>query len=273
MRKDMYKIIVERPRRGRHWPASPRPRVDPEFSAGFEGLRRRHVERKSLNENLRPLQRYLHAQVGRPWDKVYASICAGIDRRNTVQQHIHQHLADFVALKVVDVDGTWCFNGRWGRMERLSSIWAPGLYVDPCTGLLQINREQRRQRQRDRRNVAAESPQRIDIAPMRQLHRVQGCWYEITLATVEDGEREQPLPFCAMRGRQLGDCPARENRRGVASNHTLFGRADVYAKQKRQLGARELQRRGLSNGLAANECEQAGQDTQWKTAMTKRLRL
>ena len=30
-----------------------------------------------------PLERYLHQQVGRPWDAVYAEICAGIDRRST----------------------------------------------------------------------------------------------------------------------------------------------------------------------------------------------
>ena len=47
---------------------------------------------RGLNENLAPLRRYLHAQIGRPWNKVFSEICAGIDRRNTVQQHIHQHI-------------------------------------------------------------------------------------------------------------------------------------------------------------------------------------
>ena len=38
--------------------------------------RRRHVRErggfKVLNENLAPLRRYLEAQVGRPWDKIYS---------------------------------------------------------------------------------------------------------------------------------------------------------------------------------------------------------
>jgi len=39
-------------------------------------------------------------QLGRPWNKVFSEICAGIDRRNTVQQHIHQHIRDFIAIEV-----------------------------------------------------------------------------------------------------------------------------------------------------------------------------
>jgi hypothetical protein len=39
---------------------------------------RRDIGRPALNENLNPLKRYLHAQVGRPWNKVYAEIAARI---------------------------------------------------------------------------------------------------------------------------------------------------------------------------------------------------
>jgi hypothetical protein len=55
---------------------------------------------RELNENLAPLRRYLHTQIGRPWNKVFREVCAGIDRRNTVQQHIHQHIRDFIAIDV-----------------------------------------------------------------------------------------------------------------------------------------------------------------------------
>jgi hypothetical protein len=55
---------------------------------------------RALNENLAPLRRYLHALIGRPWNNVFNEICSGIDRRNTVQQHIHQHIRDFIAIDV-----------------------------------------------------------------------------------------------------------------------------------------------------------------------------
>ena len=77
---------------------------------------------RSLNENLAPLRRYLHAQVGRPWNKVFSEICC-IDRRNTVQQHIHQHIGDpFIAVDVdvregrpIDLLARWGFSG--GSLE------------------------------------------------------------------------------------------------------------------------------------------------------------
>jgi hypothetical protein len=31
----------------------------------------------------------VRAQLGRPWDKVFSEICAGIDRRNTVLRRLY----------------------------------------------------------------------------------------------------------------------------------------------------------------------------------------
>src|SRR5271165_5191662 len=102
MRDDMARVIVERPRipdykdrrKGRSRALEDQP--------GHESMRRPHLlkgEGKHLNENLRPLRRYLERQVGRPWDKVYAEIARRLRADNTVQQHVRHHLADFVAVK------------------------------------------------------------------------------------------------------------------------------------------------------------------------------
>ncbi|HXR89832.1 MAG TPA: hypothetical protein VN750_06060, partial [Steroidobacteraceae bacterium] len=95
-----------------------------------------------LNENLQPLRRYLQAQIGRPWDKVYSEICARIDRRNTVQQHIHQHIDDFIAIKVREKDGKLIAVGRGDPRE----LWYGELYVDPRTGIIREYRRRRRWR-------------------------------------------------------------------------------------------------------------------------------
>ena len=96
MRDDMSKVIVERPRRGG--------RTDKHkgrlYRAGEElpgkiGMKQGYTDRKGLNENLSPLKRWLESQVNRPWDKVYAELCANIDRRNTVQEHIFAHIDQF----------------------------------------------------------------------------------------------------------------------------------------------------------------------------------
>ena len=91
----MYKVIVERPRRRKDGDANAKRLRDAWDGPTRLGTRAGYGHR-NLNENLAPLRRYLHAQVGRPWNKAFSGICAGIDRRNTVQQHIHQHVRDFI---------------------------------------------------------------------------------------------------------------------------------------------------------------------------------
>ena len=248
MRNDMYKVIVERPRRGGY--ASACRRVDDlDESPRCEGLRKRHRDRKWLNENLRPLERYLAAQVGRPWDKVYAEICAGIDRRNTVQQHIHQHLTDFVAINVVDLDGTLCAS-RWGRPEPIGRYWGPAFYVDPRTGLLRRNRLRERARceyaETRGQGMQPQNEHRRIIDAMHQLHCIAGLWFWVELAPVADAmQRDKPIDV--LRRLEPGKCPEWNDAKGIRSNYTLFGRTDVYARSKRQLSARELQQYGLSN--------------------------
>src|SRR6185437_6639175 len=141
MRQDMYKVIVERPRTGkRAHPAALRLRDDLDgptrlgMRAGYGFL--------DLNENLQPLRRYLQAQIGRPWDKVYSEICARIDRRNTVQQHIHQHIDDFIAIKVREKEGKLIAVSRGNPRE----LWYEELYVDPRTGIIREYRRGRRSR-------------------------------------------------------------------------------------------------------------------------------
>ena len=125
MRWDMFKIIVERPRRyGPGGWTRGRPHRDVENAPSHEGIRRRYsdYERKELNENLAPLRRYLVRQVGRPWNKVFGEICQHLRNDNTVQEHVRLHLDDFVSTQ--------------GRDTRL-------LYVDRRTGILRMNKPRR----------------------------------------------------------------------------------------------------------------------------------
>jgi len=113
MRADMSRVIVERPRRGG---GDRRGRAVPfENLPQHEGMRRPHQRSggaKELNENLAPLRRYLERQVGRPWDKVYAEIAKHLRADNAVQQHVRDHLRDFVAIKDAP---TWTPGLRPGR--------------------------------------------------------------------------------------------------------------------------------------------------------------
>src|SRR5262245_35416893 len=140
MRADMAKVIVERPRhKGWAW-RKPKGyqrqlhRYGDEGPPQCEGMKRRWKHGiKALNEHLGPLRRYLDSQVGRPWVKVFAEICAHIDRSSAVQDHVRDHVADYVTVHVILNDGVPCSGEGRNHGWPLRPGW---WYVCPRTGLL-----------------------------------------------------------------------------------------------------------------------------------------
>jgi hypothetical protein len=211
--------------------------------------------RPMLNENLAPLRRYLQAQIGRPWNTVFSEICARIDRRNTVQQHIHQHIRDFIATEV-DV--------REGRLVDLASfrspdfvVWQP-LYVDPRTGLIWPNKTRRSWRhavaERRRREKSEIESRRRVVDERTLLLLLDGVWYRIGLELL-------PKQTCVQRlvDGHLQKYVMSEPRFDVvlrriisrtlhpASEHCdeVYGSSELYAASKRQISAREIRAHGL----------------------------
>jgi hypothetical protein len=127
----MAKVIVERPRRMEG--ITRRGRVlAPDDLPSHEGMRGRHVRNwggKVLNENLAPLRRYLERNVGRPWNKVYSEISAHLRPASAMQQHVRDHLHDFVAVTPRRLHFPM-------RQRPGTNIWPQPFYVDRRTGLL-----------------------------------------------------------------------------------------------------------------------------------------
>ncbi len=143
MRKDMAKVIVERGRIGD--PVRRRRGRDAPLQDGEgEPLRARvprnprETKNKRLNETLNPLRRYLKAQIGRPWNKVYSEIAANLRVSSTVQQHVRDHLDDFVAIRTRMANGVVMASGRFGGERPLSEDHRL-MFVHPRTGLLKRN--------------------------------------------------------------------------------------------------------------------------------------
>ncbi len=186
MREDMSRVIVERPRLGggRHRKGRA---VPLEELPSHEGMGRPYTlsgDCKSLNENLSPLRRYLERQVGRPWNKVYSEISRHLRADNTVQQHVRDHLRDFVAVKP---------RRRSGALYRTADgkdrLWYQPLYVDPRDGLLKrTDRLPEAKALRRARRRAPEPTSRIALAADRELRCIAGIWYEVTLAPLPEPE-------------------------------------------------------------------------------------
>ena len=156
----MHKVVVERPRHGRAWARSfPRPKRSLDGSPKHESIRAPHTRRKWFSDLLGPLRRWLHSQVGRPWDEVYSEACAVIKPDSVVRAHIKTHLLEFVQRHTfLRDDRVWCFTDRWrgGELpvELAVSNWAP-FYVHPRTGLLCRIPPRPRARWRDEQAVIA----------------------------------------------------------------------------------------------------------------------
>jgi hypothetical protein len=277
MREDMSRVIVERPRLGggRHRKGRAMPL---EELPSHEGMGRPYVlsgDCKSLNENLKPLRRYLERQVGRPWNKVYSEISRHLRADNTVQQHVRDHLRDFVAVKPRRRSGALY---RWdGRTERYDRLWYQPLYVDPRDGLLKrTDRLPEAKALCRARRRAPEPPSRIALTADRELRCIAGIWYEVTLAALPEPDyravpevRSVPLrrrspasqtielemevrrlvtPAVrdAISGAAVPAGPEIDDERGRAEYNRAYPDRR-YAVSKRALSRAELKRHGLHN--------------------------
>lgn len=140
MRDDMFKVIVERPRHASRHARSVKLKSNDSKDLQQVGLRRHAMiadgELKPLNENLKPLVRFLRSRRGKRWDKVYSEICAGLDTGSTVKMHVRQHLEDYVLTRIsIGRKGEWMFEGQ--VIEHREVRYRPWLFfVDPVDGLL-----------------------------------------------------------------------------------------------------------------------------------------
>ena len=236
MRSDMAALLVERPRvlghgslevkgRRRDWV-----RRDPDQVPAKEPMSRGRGS-KMLNENLSPLRRFLEAQVGKPWDRVYAQICEHVSCDSAVQKHVLEHLDQMVERNPLILRGLAhdpIARGGEHRPLHRHGRWVQ-FYVCPKSRLLRIATQKRRARK-------VLDPEVRELGPDRQARRIEGVWYEVTLAPCPEGpairEAFDVVFHCAVANFPGG-------------THALGARYGVYrryAVAKRQLSSREVRK-------------------------------
>ena len=257
MRDDMDKIVVERPRMRRGDTAA---RGDARIWRNSEerphkvGIKRGYSETKWLNENLAPLQRFLRSQIGRPWDKVYAELCQGIDRRNTVQAHIFTHIEQFVVIQTVLRDGVVEAKFPvWPNGTTLANAFSAEMFVHPRTGILLENRARRiakaKRNQAKVRARAEDAATHKDLGDDKLALLLENLWFEVQFAPLPEPEQiavpATPTELAKLRlyYPRVYDCVLRKMVSGEQkSGLTLYGK---YAVSKRQMSAKEVARLGL----------------------------
>jgi hypothetical protein len=182
MRPDMAQVIIERPRGGPRYktPKGSRRRLQRGLDAGprREGMMRAWGKgwSKWLSERLGPLRRFLLNRAGRPWNDVFAEICEHLRRDSAVQDHVRDHVWDFVARDVVLIDGVLCHGSGYWCGRPLWSGWSQAeLYICPQTGVL------RRVPCRPVRQPTRPAPKPVRLGPEYQCRWIRGAWHLITL--------------------------------------------------------------------------------------------
>jgi hypothetical protein len=208
MRGDINKLLCERERHG-HSACYGDTRNAKALSDSYEyaaggkqSMSRRHNIRgytKSFNENLNPLKGWLHKCLGKNWDKCYSELRKTFDARSVINQHILQHLYDYIDTKAFLDD-----DGRVMTIRRYNTTIVPikqsyGIYyVCPKSGVVKLVNKQ------PRKSVIAEQEaekQRKIDAVFRvydkdtHLHLIDGIWYAFTLKDMPEAKSEYVKPY------------------------------------------------------------------------------
>ncbi len=249
MREDMAKVVVERPRFGREHAkrAARSVRRKNNDARGFDDAPRRgsmtpYASRKTFNEHLGPLRRFLASRRGTPWNDVWSEICARLRSTSTTQRHVLQHVAGYVELHPrLDARGRPWTLGLGGPFPLTSGSPVNRFYVHPDTGLL-LAAPPRPPRARPR----AALPVDVHLDGGRVFARFGGLWFAPRMEPV-------PSPFGAYR-LGSGEGPfdvvlrASVDKTAAAVARAAYGRADRYAADKgRQLCSRDLRHAVLIN--------------------------
>lgn len=202
MRKDMNKVIVERPRVGgvgndnsrhnRHETKKVLRSVDSDVASevdvqSFHSMKRVHTakpnswdDKKQLNENLQPLRRFLESRIGKPWDEVYSEIMQNLNLNNAVQYHVYQHLTRDRMVETntyLGKSGKVVANTPYGP-QMITDRWLPTFYVDPVDGTLQKSNDCVKHRNVYGKDAPNKNGYFDKKNPLVQWHKVKGVWYE-----------------------------------------------------------------------------------------------
>lgn len=136
---------------------------------------------KHFSDHLGPLYRWLHSQVGKPWDAIYKELCQQLETRTLSGQHILFHVWGYVERHVELINGVPYPQSRNSYSHRYPlGYWREQLYVHPDTGILCIAKKAPRIHTKKRNDLLIVN----NDYHYRQLNNV---WYLVSVPC-------QPLP-------------------------------------------------------------------------------
>ncbi len=214
MRPDFNKLLVERERIG-HRNSYHENRKHKAFDVadgdgpigGRESMKVRHKYAwggKRFNENLRPLKNWLQSVLGKKWDKSYSELRQTFDARSVINNHILQHLFQYVEINAKVIDGKVMVLRKYGHREGDVNGYAPvkncdsEFYVCPKDGTLKRSTRETYKSVMKARRVEADklekSKKRI-IDKYNELHLIDDVWYHIVFKDLPPSKIVYSSPY------------------------------------------------------------------------------
>jgi hypothetical protein len=231
MRKDMAKVIVERPRWGSRLPSRKKGYRKYLQTHGLENLPRHEPlpgrwrgRQKSLNEHLGPMRRFLRSRVGRLWNKVHQELCEHVSFDNSVQKHILTHVFQFVE-QFVELRGPEVIVSDGHTWRRGRKLRAGDMYVCPKTGILK----------RVRPRNATFHRNCVGRGQSLQFHRRGQSWWEVRLCRrpAEPGEQWDAWLGCAAAQVTIEECLRNYGWKAFANSCRPLTRSEAKLLQRR----------------------------------------
>ena len=233
MRKDMNKVLIERPRSGGRGKQRKRhekvytPRVkdfDEEYDVeidqrpGKESIRKRHKingDYKEFSDLLGPMAKCLRSRAGRPWDDVWSEICAEMKGSGLQADHIKGHFKQMVAGIPHSGESYFRYN-EWHQPDSYNPV-----YVDEDWILRKSPNWKKRGYRHKSKEPRYHYYRESDTV---EYHKLNGCWYR-----VEFGDYAKEMVY-----------------KGLYSNYTRM-ETHYYCIKKQALSRRKAKKLDLEN--------------------------
>jgi hypothetical protein len=156
-------------------------------------------DRKTFNENLNPLKGWLRSCIGKKWDKCYSELRKKFDARSVVNNHILEHLYDYIQVHTKIIDGRVLGLHRWK-----SDGWVPvkelshDYYVCPKDGTVKVTNKAPRRSIIKEKEAAKKRERDAEFRELdadTHLRLIENVWFVFTVKDLPEIEFHYSKPL------------------------------------------------------------------------------
>lgn len=258
MRRDMAKVITERPRSGQRIKTPKGSKKEAQKSLHEDAPKSEKIRQKwkkdyngkEFTDVLGPLRGYVLSVIGRPFDIVFSEINQVLKPTGLSGSHAQDHLWSMLLRNVkINEEGKPCYpDGSYKRFDQKKEeyqIIHPGrnhniAYVDPRDGIIKKIKEPKENNKRQKKDIVL-----VIINDKFQCHKINDLWYMVEVKPVKFQYREEKWKIGKFTGFSQRFIPYEDMLiglvRGAHQVYQFYGGA-YRAVSKRQINKNEIKK-------------------------------